>query len=187
MSKRPKLESFRKEAALSSISSSLVNKHFSNSVERSTRRLEHSVDPNARPRRSYYSNDQSGSGFHPFLQSSQSIEFLSTFNFSDPSDGSPEKHGSDDPTPVVPVTEMSDLELRRLGFPVPATTTPESVYSILRGFSGSAHDLSSVIDSPYIKFTSRKLNERKEAEQGDLTSLGKNRPKCGPTHSFAKM
>ena len=97
------------------------------------------------------------------MQSSQTIEFLSTFNFSDPIDGSTDQRingnfNSEDPTPIVPVTEMSDLELRRLGFPVPATTTETNVYSILHGFggSGSGHDLSSVIDSPYIKFISRK-------------------------------
>ena len=108
---------------------------------------------------SFYSDQSSNSGFHPYLQSSQTIEFLSNFNFSDPLDGSTSDRGvgsnSEDPTPIVPVTEMSDLELRRLGFPVPATTT-ESVY--VHGFAGpgSGHDLSSVIDSPYIKFTSRK-------------------------------
>ena len=96
-------------------------------------------------------------GFHPFMQSSQSIEFLSTFNFSDTIDGSQDRNTiAEDQTPIVPVTEMSDLELKRLGFPVPATTTESNVYSILHGFGGSGHDLSSVIDSPYIKFTSRK-------------------------------
>ncbi len=97
------------------------------------------------------------SGFHPFLQSSQTIEFYSTFNFSDPMDGSMDRNGGSnsdhDQTPSSPVTEMSDLELKRLGFPVPATTT-ESVYSILHGFSGSGSG--AVIDSPYIKITSRK-------------------------------
>ena len=97
---------------------------------------------------------ESSSGFHPLSQ----IEFLSSFNFSDPFDPQlqPANSNSEDPTPIVPVTEMSDLELKRLGFPVPATTT-ESIYSMLHGFSGpGSHDLSSVIDSPYIKFTSRK-------------------------------
>ena len=103
---------------------------------------------------------ESSSGFHPLSQ----IEFLSSFNFSDPFDPQlqPANSNSEDPTPIVPVTEMSDLELKRLGFPVPATTT-ESIYSMLHGFSGpGSHDLSSVIDSPYIKFTSRKLNFKKK-------------------------
>jgi len=118
-----------------------------------------------RKKRSYY-NDQSSSGFQPYMQSSQTIEFLSTFNFSDPMDGSADRHAgnfvSEDPTPILPVTEMSDFELKRLGFPVPATTTESSIYSILHGFggSGSGHDLSSVIDSPYIKFTSRKYEKQ---------------------------
>jgi hypothetical protein len=100
---------------------------------------------------SHFSDQQGSSGFHPLSQ----IEFLSSFNFSDPLEFV-DRTNSEDPTPIVPVTEMSDLELKRLGFPVPTTTT-ESIYSILHGFSGpGSHDLSSVIDSPYIKFTSRK-------------------------------
>lgn len=100
----------------------------------------------------FLDQQQSSSGFHPLSQ----IEFLSSFNFSDPFDTDRANSNSEDPTPIVPVTEMSDLELKRLGFPVPATTT-ESIYSMLHGFSGpGSHDLSSVIDSPYIKFTSRK-------------------------------
>ena len=114
-----------------------------------------------RKRDNHYSDPQT-SGFQPYLlHSSQTFEFLPTFNFSDPFDAPSDKNdGTSDKTdqnPTIPVTEMSDLELKRLGFPVPATTT-ESVYSMLHTFSGSGsgHDLSSVIDSPYIKFTSRK-------------------------------
>ena len=133
----------------SSLSSSL-NKQFLNYVnsydkakkyKRSAERNNFGPKRFRRPKRSYFSDQQSTSGFHPFMQSSQTIEFLSTFNFSDPIDGLSDRHSgnfnSEDPTPIVPVTEMSDLELRRLGFPVPATTTETSVYSILHGFGGS--------------------------------------------------
>lgn len=108
------------------------------------------------------SHNTDNSGFHPFLQSSQTIEFLSPMNISDTWEygaGSTWSQSSEGQTPMVTVTEMSDLELRRLGFPVPSTTT-ESIYSF-RGFhslgtGGSGLDLPSGIESPFIHITSRK-------------------------------
>lgn len=56
-----------------------------------------------------------------------------------------------------PVTEVSDLELRRLGFPVPTDPPPEEPDPPPMGSAGLGYG-SGVIDSPFIKFTSRKYD-----------------------------
>jgi hypothetical protein len=129
---------------------------------KNTKRRKRNIPNNINGNNLYSDN----SGFHPFLQSSQTIEFLSPMNISDTWEygpGTSWSQNSEGQTPMVTVTEMSDLELRRHGFPVPATTT-ESVYTF-RGFhslgtGGSGLDLPSGIESPFIHITSRKyMNE----------------------------
>jgi hypothetical protein len=77
-------------------------------------------------------------------------QFLSPVNFSDFYDPGMLDLGGE-----LAVTEMTDQELRRLGFPVP-TKPPETVITEPPTYQGGNPEFPSVLESPYFQFTSRK-------------------------------
>ena len=83
-----------------------------------------------------------------------SSQFVNPYNFSDVYDPALIDFGGEGDAPV---TEMTDAELRKLGFPVP-TQPPDTAMTQQTPYlgTGGSSDFLSAMDSPYFQFTSRK-------------------------------
>jgi hypothetical protein len=101
------------------------------------------------------SSRRAATGEELFASYAANFEFLSTWNLTADNGGEEGGGGSD----LATATEMTDDQLRSLGFPVPSPPAMAATLSpslIGRGSGGGVRQMIPVVDNPFIHFVSRK-------------------------------